>query len=187
MNMNAMRKVLIVGCLAVVTACGGGGSDVGGAGGGSGTLAASFTPDQGAPGANTVSLAQGSASGDTVVVRLNLTDTSNVSGVAFDLLFDSTRLTFLGRGDGNLFEQGGASVTYQLSSPSAGQLTVGVARNNTTPVSAVGTKTVVTFSFRVKVVGSTPVSFAANRVTDNQAPPQTMAGINWFAGTFVGN
>ena len=73
-----MRKFTIVFLLAllgVVTACGSGGGD-----GGAKNFAVGFTPDVPAPAADSVSMAEGAASGDQVLIDINVTDTGGVYG-----------------------------------------------------------------------------------------------------------
>ena len=93
--------------IVVATACSSGGSDTGPVIPG---LAGGFTPDQGSPGSDTVSAGQGGASVDLVTVEINVTNVDDVYAAAFDLLFDSAQVTYMGWSAGNMLEQGGTSV-----------------------------------------------------------------------------
>ena len=183
-----MSAFLVVGALVLAPACGGGGGDAA-TGGSPTTLSASFMADQFTPGAGNVSMAQGNRAGDSVTVKVNLTDTSLVFGVAFDVVYDETKATYMGYTAGQALESGNAAPNYTVEGGAqAGRLVVGVSRpgsSGTTTVS--GTKTVINLTFRVKALGSFPVSFENAIVTDGQSVPQPLPGISWFAGALQGD
>ncbi len=179
---NAMLLVLLA------TSCGGGGGGESTPPPGGGP-AASFAPDQPSPGANDVAMARGSASADVVTVDVNVTDTGDVYGAAFDLFFDSAGVQYVNWSAGNLLEQGGNSPVYnvRLDSSDAGHLLVGASRTGSVPpVDVSGTKTLVRLTFRVKQTGSFPLSFANEALFDGQNPPREISGISWFAGSVTG-
>jgi hypothetical protein len=179
-------SALLVSTLVLLAGCGGGGGEES-ATGGSPTLAATFIADQFTPGSNTVSMAQGTRSGDTVTVKVNLTDTPSVFGVAFDVAFDETKITYLGFARGTALENGGNTPNYTVDgSAQPGRIIVGVSRAGSTTTAVSGTKTVITLNFRVKDAGNFPVSFENAVVTDGQTIPQPIPGISWFAGVLQG-
>lgn len=184
-----MGTLLVLAALVLAPACGGGGGeDNGGTGGSPPTLSAVFVADQFTPGANTVSMSQGSRAADTVTVKVNLTDTSSVFGVAFDVTFDETKVTYLGFTKGTALENGGNVPNYTIDGAAqAGRLVVGVSRAGSSTTGVTGTKTVVNLSFRVKELGTFPIAFENAVVTDGQAVPQPLPGIAWFAGALQGN
>jgi hypothetical protein len=87
-------------CLVVLLAglslasCGSGGGNVPGGNGG-GAITATFTPSNPAPGANSISLAAGAASGDTFQVTVVVSDIVEFFGTAFRITFDSSTAEFL--------------------------------------------------------------------------------------------
>ena len=185
MKMGAM---LVLAALVLAPACGGGGGeDAAGPGGSPPTIAAAFIADQFSPGSGNVSMAQGTRTGDVVVVKVNLTDTNSVFGVAFDVAFDDTKCTYLSFTKGTALETGGNTPNYIVDgSAQAGRVVVGVSRTGTAAVSVTGTKTVISLSFRVKQVGTFPIAFQNGAVMDGQAVPQPLPGISWFAGALQG-
>ena len=183
-----MGVMLVLAALVLAPACGGGGGeeDAGGTGGGS-NIAAAFLADQFSPTSATVSMAQGTRSGDTVVVKVNLTDTSSVFGMAFDVAFDDTKCTYLGFSKGTALETGGNTPNYVVDgSAQAGRVVVGVSRTGSSSAAITGTKTAISFSFRVKVTGTFPIAFENAVIMDGQAVPVPLPGITWFAGSLQG-
>jgi hypothetical protein len=135
---------------------------------------------------------EGSKSGDTVTVRVAVTNTTAIYGAAFDVTYDATKVTYVSWSAGTLLEQGGHTPTYQvaLSDPSnPGRVVVVVSRNgNVGTVNASGTVDAVRLTFRVRAKGASRGEFGLSPVLyDGQAPPQPKAGINWTAGTFQGS
>jgi hypothetical protein len=185
-----MQRILTLSLLAfvvVAASCGSGGS---GSGGGApdeqSGLAAGFVADQPSPGAETVSAGQDSASNDIVVVEINLTDTSGVHGVAFDLNYDANQADYLGYDEGSLLEEGGASVNYFVAESTPGKIVVSATRlGSGSGADADGTETVIRLTFRVEEVGASPVSFSASYVLDDAGANQ-MPGIGWFGGDLTG-
>lgn len=185
MRQRRLAMVLLIAAAALL-GCGGG------SGGGDGvlepTLAADFLPDEPAPPPSTVAMEKGPASADLVTVRVDVTGVSNVYGAAFELAYDATLADYVGFTKGTFFEQGGHSPTYQVSSPTSGQVVVGVTRNgNVTGVSASVSKTVVNLTFRVKKAGSGSITLPDAVLYDAQIQPQPVAGIAWHTGTLRGN
>lgn len=182
-----MGALLALVALVLAPGCGGGGEE-NATGGSPGTLAAVFVADQFSPTANTVSMSQGSRSGDTVIVKINLTDTTSVFGVAFDVAFDETKATYMGFTKGSALESGGNTPNYTVDgSNQAGRVIVGVSRAGSTTTSVSGTKIVISLTFRVKEVGTYPIAFQNAVVTDGQTVPQPLPGIGWYAGALQGS
>ena len=73
----------------MLAGCGGGGGNVGG-GGMMGGLTATFTGDVPMPAADSVSMAAGTATGDTFQVELRVGDIIDFFGTAFSVRFDPT-------------------------------------------------------------------------------------------------
>ena len=185
---TASRVISIFSLLAIVflTACGGGGGGTDGitdGGGGSTLLAATFTPEQPAPGPNSVSLQEGASSGNAVTVLVEVTDTVDLTGGSFDLYYDSARFTFLGNSAGNLFESAGVTPIYGVNEPMAGHLVVGIGSGSAVPVN--GSETLIRLTFRADANGSQPVSLEQ---TDLQsATGESVSGLTWAGGTLVGS
>lgn len=177
------RIVSILSLLAVVslTACGGGGSDVAGSGGGS-LLSASFTPEEANPGANSVSLQEGAASGNVVTVLVQITDTENLTGGTFDLFYDPARFSYTGFGAGTLFESSGVTPIYGVNEPVSGHLIVGVGSGTAVPVT--GPETLIRLTFRADAQGSGPVTLDLADLQDSSG--QVLAGVVWHGGTLIG-
>ena len=178
-----------IGALAGVSAAASGGAASCGSvsGGSPGTLLASFVADQGSPAANMVTMSQGGKSNDTVTVRVNLTDTSSVYGVAFDVAYDETKVTYLGFTKGTALETSGNVPNYTVDgSTQPGRLVVGVSRAGGSATSVSGTKAVISFNFRVKITGTYPAAFENAVILDGQTTPQPLPGISWFGGAFEG-
>lgn len=174
-----------LGLLALATACGGGGDGSGGVT--TPPLLASFTADEPSPGADTVAMAEGSKSGDSVTVSVNASQVTNVYAAAFEVTFDSSKLSYVGHSAGTVFEQGGHTPTYQVGNPSPGRLVVGVSRNGS--VSAVNVSSpapMIRLSFRVKDVGAFRLTYQNVNLYDGQAPPQPKPGITWESGVVAG-
>lgn len=182
---------LLFGSALVLAGCGGGGGSDAGAGPdpSPNPVIAAFAADTTSPGANTVSMLEGSKSGDTVTVRVAVTNTTALYATAFDLTYDDTKVSYVSFSAGTLFEQGGHAPTYQVSVPDPGRVVVAVSRNgNVGTVNASGTVDAVRLTFRVRATGASRAEFGLSPVLyDGQAPPQPKAAINWTAGTFQGS
>lgn len=183
---------LLFGSALLLVGCGGGG---GGSDAGTGPdpspdpIIAAFAADTASPGANTVSMLEGSKSGDTVTVRIAVTNTTALYATAFDLTYDDTKVSYVNFTAGTLFEQGGHAPTYQVTVPDPGRVVVAVSRNGSVgTVNASGTVDAVRLTFRVRAKGASRAEFGLTPVLyDGQVPPQPKASINWTAGTFQGS
>ncbi|MBD3868897.1 MAG: hypothetical protein IFK94_12285 [Acidobacteria bacterium] len=178
------RVVTILSLLAVVflTACGGGGGDVASSGGGSSLLAASFSADEQNPGQNSVSLQEGSSSGNRVTVLVQVTDTVNLTGGTFDVTYDPARFTYMGSSAGDLFESSGVTPIYGVNEPVSGHLVIGV--GSATAVGVNGAETLIRLSFRADAQGSGQVVLDLADLLG--ASGQAVPGVAWFGGTLIG-
>jgi len=187
--MNRLTYCSLVICLVLATACSGGGAGgaVPGGSGNSSNIAGGFTATQPVPDPATVSMKQGTSSGDLVTIEVQVTDTGDIYGVAFDLVYDSANTTYTNWSAGSLLEQGGHNPTYQVGTSQAGRIVVVATRNGAVSgVDANGTGTIMKLTFRVEEAGAFPVQIE-NAALYNDQNPQPVNGINWFAGTLTGN
>ena len=176
--------------LLAAPACGGGGGGGADPGGSPTPVAASFVAEQPSPTANTVAMAEGQTANDIVTVNVTLTGTNGVYGTAFEVVYDSIHTTFLDYAPGTVFEQGGASTHYEVSSePTAtpARIVIGVSRTGgATGANVSGTKTVIALQFRVRQAGVYPLTLENSVVYGSQLPPQPIPNIDWFAGAVEG-
>jgi hypothetical protein len=185
--MSRVTFCSLVACLALITACGGGGATATPEPPVNSTnVVASFTPDQAAPGPSTVSMKQGTKSGDHVTVEVQVTDTGDVYGVAFDLVYDASNTTYTNWSAGSLLEAGGHNPTYQVGTAQPGRLVVAATRNAVAGTDASGSKTIMKLTFRVEEAGAFPTTIQNGALYNDQSL-QPVPGINWFAGTLTGN
>jgi hypothetical protein len=173
--------------LAVATSCGGGGgsSDGGTVGGSQNNVVAAFTADEPSPPSSSVALAQGTATGNLVTVRVNVVGVNGVYGGAFDLTFDAAKVDYVSYSAGTLLEQGGNTPNYSVGVAQSGRLVVGASRTGSTAVNASG-QAIVQVTFRVKQTGTSAVAIENMQLYGNQVPPQPIGGISWFAGSLSG-
>jgi len=54
-------------------------------------------------------------------------------------------------------------------------------------VNVTTTETLIVLNFRVLQAGDTPLQFSDEQLYNGQAPPQSLGGIHWFAGTIHAN
>lgn len=190
-----MKKVinllLITLMASIIVGCGGGGGDDAappGGGGGTGTFSASFTADNPTPGADSVSMDQGSASGARVTIDVNITDTQDVFGGTFDVTYPSSMVNYVGQTDGNWNDSCGSNRSTTVTQPTPGQLSVvSQCLNPAGSVNVTGTRRFVSLIFDVTAVGSGSVSVSNAALQNDSNPPQDLGGITWDGGTIVGN
>lgn len=180
-RINNLFGYLLIALLFMVFACGGGG------GGGTGpNPVITFAPDSASPGDNSVYMAQNLSlsSGDVLAIDVKANNISgNVYGVAFDVLFDSSKTTYNGYTLGSFLESGGYSAVYQPSE-SSGRLVMGISRQGLVNGTS-GSGTIVTLKLRV--TGSSAVAFDTNRSNllerISGTETQAIAGVSWHGGT----
>jgi hypothetical protein len=183
-----MRRIAIVFVLAllgIVTACGSGGGD-----GGPKSFAVGFTPEEPAPGADSVAMAESAAGGDQVLIDINITDTTGVFGAAFTVAYDTSLATFEDYSSGTLLEQGGQPVYYDVNESQPGLIDVVATRltQGAPGADANGSTPVIRLRFTVDEVGGNALTFQANTLWDASQPlPQPVSGVSWYGGTIVAN
>jgi hypothetical protein len=162
----------------LLAACGGGG----GGGGGTPTeppppvAGIVFTP-QAAPGANSLYLASGAATtATTLVLELRANQVTDLYGVAFDLTYPATQLTFVRATAGALLNNG----AVQAAASSPGTLIVGGTHLGATPGSS-GSGVVLTLEFTAPAAGSGSFAFARNSALNSTGG--AIAGLTWLAGS----
>lgn len=131
------------------------------------------------PGNNTVYMSQNSAlsNGTTLAIDIKSNNISNAYGVAFDVDFDSSKITYDSYIAGSHLESGGETVNYFVS-PQTGKLVVGISR--LTGVAS-GSGTIVTLKFKSATSGTAQISFSNNEVRN--ADNQVVSGVSWSGGT----
>lgn len=136
-----------------------------------------FTP-QGVPASNTVYLASGAATtATTLVLEVRASQVTDLYGVAFDLSYPSTQLTFSRVTAGPLL---GASGSVQAVASTPGTLVVGGSHLGAVP-GANGSGVVLTLEFTAGAAGTGSFAFARNSAFNSSG--QTLAGTSWLAGS----
>ena len=185
---HGRKALLLLVAATALIGCGGGGGGEEVVGGGGATVSADFIPDQPSPGAASVALQKQAASSNLVTVSVDVTGVSNIYGTAFELAYNGSLAEYVGYTSGNFFEQANQMPTYQVSSPAAGQLVIGVTLNGAVSgVGTAGSKTMINLTFRVKTAGSGAVTVPDATLYDAQVQPQPVTGISWEAGTIRGS
>lgn len=184
-----MKRMFVWSVLVLVipslVACSGGDSTGGvvNNGGGSSTLSASFVPDMSTPLApGSVSLQQGSTSGNLVTIDAMVTDVTGVYSAAFDLVFNPAQAEFVGRSAGGMLESGNVSVNYTAQLAGTSRVVVSASRVGAVGgTNADGSERLIRLTFRVTRSGSSPVSIENSDLFDAQI--QSTAGVSWAAGS----
>jgi len=184
---HALLAIAIVLALVGSTSCSGGGDTAASTGGGNTIYSGAFTPANPTPGANSVALS-GSSNQNIVTLAVNVAGTDDVSGAAFDVTFDTSKAEFAGWSPGQLLEQGGHQVTYQLNSQQPGRVIVGISRTTLGSGADAGIATpVVLLRMRVIGSGSSQVGFSNADLLNSANPPAAKSGISFSGGTLVSN
>jgi hypothetical protein len=176
----ARRLAMAGGLLAVALAtarCGGGG----GGGGPTGPPPPSSTIVFTAAGGGSLQLASGAGTqGTTLVLELRSTGVQDLYGVAFHLSYPTTVLRFSGASEGTLLNAGGTVPTsFQIVDSPAGNLVIGLTRlGRVAGTAAAGT--LLTLQFSGVATGSGTLAFTANRASDSQGNPISVA---WAGGS----
>lgn len=178
-----------LGLTVLCLACGGGGggdgdpsvSVTGSGGGGSTIFPLNFIGDQPNPGPDTVSASRSSGSGNTVLVAVDVTDTNNLFGAGFDVVFDPTVVRFTRSIPGNALDSGSGSPAPIVNEPRAGLLVVSVSSDGG-EVDVTGTRPLVLLEFQSLQAGASALTLR-NGTLEN-ASQQLLPGISWFGGAF---
>ncbi len=171
--------------LPMAAACGGGGDSGSVIPDGGTSLVAGFVPEQADPGAITGAtvMTLGGTAADAVTVAVDVANTAGVYGAAFVVLFDPARASFEGWSAGSLLEVGGHTPLYQVDANQPGRIFVGATRCGAVAgVNASGARNLINLTFRAKVAGTTPLSFDAAQLFDDELPPGPLPDIVWHAG-----
>jgi hypothetical protein len=173
--------VVLVTCFGCSSGGDGGGDE------GNGEISVAFLPSTSSPGAGSVSLSEGSTSGDLVTVDVNVTDMSDVFAADFQLEWNDSRARFLGWDEGNLLSKDGEASSFSVVESSGGILRIECTRVGTSAeVDAVGTERLLSIDFRVRRRGETPLSFSPpgasspREITDAAGNP--VSGNDWAGG-----
>ena len=172
---------------ATTLSCGGGDAASVTTPGPSGSFFASFTPDEPAPGDNSVNLSQApGGGGNQVTVNVGVTGVNDVFGASFRMTYDPTLVGFDNWFQGSLFEAAGKAALYQVVLVSPGVVEVGVScAGCTAGIDVASTATIVQMVFSAIDNGNSTLDFAAAYLLDAQSPPATIAGLTWDGGTLV--
>lgn len=159
--------------LPLMSACGGGGG-----GGSSPTVPSTImTLSSATPGSNSVYMVKNSSlsSGSVLAIDIKVDSVSNVFGAAFDIDFDSTKMTYSDYSAGSFLETGGHTVTY-IATQAVNKLIVGVSRQSPSGGQS-GSGTLVILKFNV--TGDTSVSFSNNSLKDSS---NNTISATWYGG-----
>lgn len=167
--------------LLATLACGGGG----GGGGGGGVVppppppTITYAPATGSESAN-LSLVEAAGSSATVLrLQLDARNVSGLYGLAFDLVYPGSALTFV-RADAGGFLGGAGSTNLQVNSSSSGRLIVGLSRLGA--VGGVsGSGTLMTLEFSSGSAGVGTLAFEQNSAFDSAA--RRITSVTWAGGS----
>jgi hypothetical protein len=156
---------------------------------------ATFTPDTAAPGAATIALLPGSASGASVNVRVTATGVNSFFGAAFRIEYDATALLFNGMTDSASFLRTGVTSSDVLfledHTSQTGEVVITATRIYPAPAVSVTTTSdllVLNFVARSAIAAGTPrgrLDFGAQKqVCDGTvaAPGCGAVAVTWSGG-----
>lgn len=187
---------VLVGCAAAL-ACGGGG-------GGGGVvvppgLTAAFDGSNDNPTGQTLSMQQGTASGDTFSVQVLVTDINAFFGAGFRVTYNASSVTYTGVSSANSFiDTGGVTTIFQVQQLSPGTLIVTATRQGSSVagVNSGQEALLVTLNFRATAATSGN-TFGFGTAATRQVTVCPTAGqqctnpadgtITWSGGTLVAN
>lgn len=175
--MLSLSKHLLILCsVLLISACGGGG----GGGESSSTSPSSTITFSGSSSGYNVYMAQNTSqsSGSVIAIDVKVDNVSDIYGAAFDVDFDSSKMTYSSYSAGSFLESGGNSVTYQaaLQSDTSGKLIVVASRQGAiSGNSGSGTE------FDVTSGGS--ISFSNSSLVDSSG--NTISSASWSSGGTV--
>jgi hypothetical protein len=188
MKVRLKAVITVLATVAMSLACSGGSSDgevLGG--GGSTAIAASFTPDEPSPGANSASMMPVGSQGALVTVGIGVTDTDDVFSAALDVTFDPSLVEFVDWAPGDLLEASGQQTQY-LVAPQDSRVVVGASiLGGVDGVDVTGSATLIQLTFSAIQAGSSSLDFDNMALLDSQSTPQEIPGVTWAGGTVVAN
>jgi len=181
MRRRVFEKVLLLGLVALLPACGGGG---GGGGGGPivqpPTPGITFTPS-GAAGAGSLSLQSGTTIATAIELRLTAQAVSNLYGVAFDLDYPASALRYVTSTAGEVLAANGVSLLLQVTETTPGHLVAGISRSGNVPAIASASGVVLTIRFDAVAAGTGAFTFTRNRAYDQASV--ALPGVTWVGGS----
>lgn len=173
-NNEALKMLITISSILMFSACSGGGG--GGSSPNSPSPVVSFSGAS-SPGSNTVYMAKNSSlsSGDTLAIDVKANSISgSAKGAAFDVDFDSAKLTYLDKAAGDFFGAG-STTDVALQSGSTNKVIVGATTSSGT---VTGSGTIVTLKF--KATGNSAVGFSNNELRDSGN--LAISGVTWSGG-----
>lgn len=192
---SKLLVVLLAGWMSTVAvSCGGGG------GGGGGVIVpgrtATFTSADSTPAPNSVSLQSAAASGDTVTIRVTVTDVTDFFGTGFRVTYNPTTVVFVSMSStGSFLRDGGigaANLNFTADASSPGILLISATRlqNATGTIDGVdvaASRELVTLTFRATAnTGGNPFALPEPReVCDSDQPVCTEIPVAWVGGTLT--
>ena len=139
-----------------------------------------FTPANGNPGSNTVSLQLNATNANRLDLDIRLTSVDNVSSMACDLTFNPSVLSYVTFTDGTFFSSDGEPVSILVDENPAGRLIIGVARlGDVGGVS--GTGVALTLTFNGAGNGNSTLGFENSSLLDPDL--NAVDGVQWFGGS----
>ena len=150
-------------------------------------IVAGFTAEEPSPGPSSVSLAQADVRNDLVQLRVRVTDVEGLYGAAFYVMVDPTIARLEHHAPGEILEAGPHTPLYLVEEAQPGVIVVSATRLGPVPaVDVVGTRTLLSLTFRVVGIGSCAASFQAAALYGDELQPAPMPGVSWFGGEIVG-
>jgi hypothetical protein len=165
--------------LVALAACGGGGGGGGPTQPPPPTAALTFTPGGTSGGAAVVLSRTGATGGRDLDLAVEARQVGNLYGVAFDLGYPASVLSYQGATPGDFLATGGFQVSLQVAEQS-GNLIVGVTRLGAVP-GASGSGTLVTLRFRSIGSGTGSLSFSRTEAVDADGRP--IGGVAFVGGS----
>ena len=188
-------SVLVVGAMLSVACGGGGGNTVTPPG-----LSASWTPANANPGAMTISMGAGSASGTNFTFPVQVTGVDDFFGAAFRVNFDPATASFSGfSAAGSVIDDGGAVVLISATLGNAGEVLVFATRQQGSGGAYVPgvdintTSTLITLNFRaLSATSANNFTFSNREVQTCNDGLQTCdpipdGNLTWSGGTMRAN
>lgn len=167
------RTILLLGATMFMYACGSSTSP---------SSIITFTADSSSPGSNTVYMAKNNSlsTSDILAVDVKVDNVTGVYGAAFDVNFDSSKMTYSNYAAGSFLEKDSNTVTYNAATQSdnSSKLLVGISRQ-AGATGAAGSGTLVTLKFNVTSGGSIVISNSELKDSSNLS----ISGITWSGGT----
>jgi len=173
------QALLAAAALVALAACGGGGGGGGPTQPPPPTASLTFTPGGTSGGAAVVLSRTGATGGRDLDLAVEARQVGSLYGVAFDLGYPASVLSYQGATPGDFLATGGFQVSLQVAEQS-GNLIVGVTRLGAVP-GASGSGTLVTLRFRSVGSGTGSLSFSRTEAVD--ADGRVIGGVAFVGGS----